>query len=184
MPHSIALRLARSPEPKLTQMSAPGGLRERVLAGVRGETAISAGGLGGPKRRDALIACAISLLVGIGLGSLLVLAISSGGAPTVNKLPGMQASLHGSSSRAELVLMGMSEPPVGEVYELWVVATAGGGPRATDALFTVTSAGRGTVDVPGGLRGVREVMVTSEPLGGSTQPTGPVLVRVRAPAAR
>jgi Anti-sigma-K factor rskA len=181
MVHSIALRLARSPGSQLTQVSAPGGLRERVLASVRGETAISAGG---PRRRAALLAYAISLLVGVGLGALLVLGISSGGTPTVNEsvLPGAQASLRGSGSRAELVLMGMSEPPVGEVYELWVVS-AGGAPRATDALFTVTSAGRGTVDVPGGLRGVREVMVTSEPLGGSAQPTGPVLVRVRAPAA-
>ncbi len=43
-------------------------------------------------------------------------------------------------------------------------------PQPTDALFTVTRAGAGSVEVPGSLRGVREVMVTSEPLGGSSAP--------------
>ena len=52
------------------------------------------------------------------------------------------------------------------------------GPRPTDALFSVTSRGSGSVNVPGSLRGVTEVMVTSEPLGGSSSPTGPPLLLI------
>jgi hypothetical protein len=88
------------------------------------------------------------------------------------------ASLHDGSGHAELIVSGMPEPPIGEVYEVWL-DREGALPRATDALFTVTSAGNGAVEVPGSLRGVREVMVTSEPLGGSSSPTSPAVLRVR-----
>jgi hypothetical protein len=73
----------------------------------------------------------------------------------------------------------MPEPPKGEVYEVWT-ESLGETPRATDALFTVASDGSGSVDVPGSLRGVGEVMVTTEPLGGSAHPTSPAVLRVRA----
>jgi hypothetical protein len=52
-----------------------------------------------------------------------------------------------------------------------------GAPKPTDALFNVTSAGRATVGIPGGVRGVRDVLVTSEPAGGSPAPTrNPVVI--------
>jgi hypothetical protein len=61
------------------------------------------------------------------------------------------------------------------VYELWI--NRGGAAQRTDALFTVTSRGAATVGVPGSVSGVKEVMVTSEPLGGSSVPTSaPVIV--------
>jgi hypothetical protein len=88
------------------------------------------------------------------------------------------ASLRQIGMSAELVVSGMPEPPIGEVYEVWV-NHASGQPRPTDALFTVTSTGDGTVEVPGTLRGVREVMVTSEPLGGSSSPTSAAVLRLR-----
>jgi hypothetical protein len=55
------------------------------------------------------------------------------------------------------------------VYEVWVKRV--GAPQPTDALFTVTSRGAATVGVPGSVAGVKEVLVTSEPLGGSRVPT-------------
>ena len=79
----------------------------------------------------------------------------------------------------ELLVSHMRQPPIGEVYEVWLMR-AHSAPQATDALFTVTSAGDGSVDVPGGLHGVREVMVTSEPLGGSSSPTSAAVLRVPA----
>ncbi len=54
-----------------------------------------------------------------------------------------------------------------------------GRPLPTDALFTVSAAGAASVGVPGGVSGVREVMVTSEPLGGSRVPTLPALIVAR-----
>jgi Anti-sigma-K factor rskA len=94
-----------------------------------------------------------------------------------------RASLRYTAGRAELVVSGMPEPPIGEVYELWL-NRPGSSPRPTDALFMVTSAGSGSVEVPGSLRGVREVMVTSEPLGGSSSPTSLAVLHVRVAPGR
>lgn len=71
----------------------------------------------------------------------------------------------------------MPEPPVGEVYEVWLNRPSAP-PRPTDALFTVTSEGNAAVEVPGSLRGVREITVTSEPLGGSSSPTSAPVLRL------
>lgn len=71
----------------------------------------------------------------------------------------------------------MSEPPIGEVYEVWL-ARAGQQPQPTDALFTVTSAGSAAVEIPGELHGLDAVMVTAEPIGGSSSPTSPPVLRV------
>ncbi len=90
----------------------------------------------------------------------------------------VHASLQQIGSHAELTVSGMPEPPVGEVYEVWL-NRAGGAPQPTDALFTVTRAGDGSVDVPGPLRGVRAVTVTSEPLGGSSSPTSAPVLHLR-----
>jgi hypothetical protein len=71
----------------------------------------------------------------------------------------------------------MPQPSLGKIYEVWL-ARRSGAPQPTNALFGVTSRGSGSVNVPNGLHGVREVMVTSERLGGSSHPTSPPLIRV------
>lgn len=88
-----------------------------------------------------------------------------------------RVSLRRIGYRGELAISGMREPPIGEVYEVWR-ERRGQAPQPTDALFTVTSDGSATVDIPGSLRGLHEVMVTAEPLGGSASPTSPALLRV------
>jgi hypothetical protein len=86
-----------------------------------------------------------------------------------------RASLRRTGAHAELIVSGMPEPPVGEVYQVWL-NRPDATPRPTDALFTVTGEGNAAVEVPGSLRGVSDVTVTSEPLGGSASPTtAPVL---------
>lgn len=159
------------------EATAPGRLRRRVLQAVHGERIGSA-----PAGSDR---CPWRTVAGIGLVAATLIAASAfvlgqslatrttwpsaaGGATT-------RAMLHRIGSHAELVVSGMPEPPSGKVYEVWL-NRAGQPPRPTDALFSVTRAGDGNVDVPGPLRGVRGVTVTSEPLGGSSSPTGvPVL---------
>ena len=70
----------------------------------------------------------------------------------------------------------MPQPPLGRIYQVWL--NRGEGPRPTDALFSVTRRGSGSVNVPGSLHGVTEVVVTSEPFGGSSSPTGPALLLI------
>lgn len=121
-------------------------------------------------------------LAGAAVLAVLVLVVSgsgSGGATRVIRAqvsaPGASALVALSGDRAELRLAGMPQTSPGRVYEVWVKRA--GAPQPTDALFTVTSAGRATVGVPGSVAGVREVLVSSEPLGGSRVPTRtPVIV--------
>ena len=70
----------------------------------------------------------------------------------------------------------MPQTPPGRVYEVWVKRE--GAPQPTDALFTVTSAGSADGRAsPASVAGVTQVLVTSEPLGGSRMPTSaPVIV--------
>ena len=86
------------------------------------------------------------------------------------------AALRKAGSHVELVVAGMPAPPLGRIYEVWLERGTRA-PQPTDALFSVTSSGAGSVGVPGDLDGVSKVLVTSEPLGGSLKPTrSPVIV--------
>jgi hypothetical protein len=168
-------------------------LRARVMASVRSEAELlHAAGAGADRpapartrwhpRRPQAIATALAMGVGLSIG---VLAIDTGShAPTTHVTPaklaslplGARAYLRQSGDHAELVVSGVSQPPRGEIYELWL-AREGRAPQATDALFGVTHGGSASVNVPGDLAGVRQVMVTAEPLGGSAHPTSlPIIV--------
>jgi hypothetical protein len=82
--------------------------------------------------------------------------------------------------RGELVLRGMRPAPRGQIFEVWLKRGASAAPQATDALFGVTSAGDASVSVPSDLRGVTEILVTHEPVGGSLHPTSEPLLHVSA----
>jgi hypothetical protein len=120
-----------------------------------------------------------------GIGMAMIFAVGAAalpGAHTPDTIAGRSSlgarvSLHRIGSRAELHVSRMPEPPAGKVYEVWV-NRPGAAPRSTDALFTVTSVGDGTIEVPGGLRGVSSVMVTREPRGGSSTPTSAAVLSV------
>jgi Anti-sigma-K factor rskA len=89
---------------------------------------------------------------------------------------GAHASLRQIDGHAELAVSGMPQPALGRIYEVWL--NRAGGPQPTNALFGVTSNGNGSVSVPDALQGVKEVLVTSEPRGGSSRPTSAPLIRV------
>ncbi len=159
-------------------------MRSRILASVRRDAeALMPGHARAqpdpmPSRRA--LADVLMLFGAAALGALAMFVALDGGRR--ENLSGIHASgpsavLHRAGGRAEIVVSGMSEPPAGQIYELWT-ERPGRAPHPTDALFTVTSAGNGTVEVPGGLRGVSAVMVTREPRGGSSTPSGPPVLRI------
>jgi hypothetical protein len=88
------------------------------------------------------------------------------------------AKLTVTGPHAELVVHHLPAPPAGEIYEVWLVRP-GNRPAPTSALFSVTAAGEGDVEVPGNLHGVKLVMVTPEPAGGSRVPTHPAVIRAQ-----
>jgi hypothetical protein len=177
---SLTRRWRRSDQSSTAPQAAPGGLRQRVLGAVRGEANVEAHAI--VHKRRLWLAASVLLAAVLATAATATLDQSSARphrstARDIVTDHTMRASLRRSGAHTELVVSNMPAPPIGEIYEVWLVRT-GAPAQATDALFTVTSAGDGAVEVPGGLRRVREVMVTSEPLGGSSSPTSAAVLRV------
>ncbi|HEV3048406.1 MAG TPA: anti-sigma factor [Solirubrobacteraceae bacterium] len=114
--------------------------------------------------------------------ALAAVALTTGGSAPGTRViqaqvlvPRASASLRVNGGQAQLDVADMPQAGPGRVYEVW--RERSGSPQPTDALFTVSADGSATVSVPGGVAGLREVLVTSEPLGGSRVPTRtPVIV--------
>jgi anti-sigma-K factor RskA len=184
------------------QLSAPPELKRRLMASVREdarrrELADSRESQAGPVRsrtgapawlrwRPNLAVAALAAAV----VALAVVALSSGsgggagsaGARVIRAQvlsSRASASLSVGAGHAQLNIADMPQVAQGRVYELWIKRSASGRPLPTDALFTVNAVGAASVGVPGGVSGVREVLVTSEPLGGSRVPTPPTLIVAR-----
>lgn len=165
------------------QYPAPPGLKRRVMSGVREDVRLQARGrrparswnLGMPR---AALAGGLALVVAaVTLGGV---ELSGGGSSTrviqasVFGVPG-SAQLRVSGSHGELVVQHLPPPPAGRIYEVWV-KHGSAPPSPTSALFSVTADGSATVDVPGNLQGVKVMMVTQEPAGGSRVPTQPPVI--------
>jgi anti-sigma-K factor RskA len=174
-------------------------LRARVMASVRSEAELlHAAGAAADRpepararrrmRRPQFLITAVALGVGLLIGILVVGTGSHAPATHVTSaqlasLPlGAKAVLRQTGSHAELVVSGVSQPPRGKIYELWL-ARSGAAPQPTNALFGVTRSGNASVNVPGNLAGVHQVMVTAEPLGGSSHPTSPPIIVATLPSS-
>jgi hypothetical protein len=173
------------------QLTAPDEIRSRVMSVVRAESELllAAGPMADrpivrePSRRFSLLrlrpwpatVLAASLLVlGIGGGALLVggtdpapdaRTIACASAPT-----GASCQMRVTGDEARLVVAGLPAPPEGRIYQVWLDRDNGTAPEPTEGLFSVRK-GRASVAVPGDLSGVKQVLVTDEPLGGSEVPT-------------
>jgi anti-sigma-K factor RskA len=179
------------------QLKAPPQLRERVIASVRAQVraqeattavgraerrpSLGAGRLLRGERRAPRVAAA-GLAAAAAAIALALIALTAGSGTPSSRVIRAQVSATGASAvlrlsdgHAMLDVSDLPQAPPNRVYEVWV--KRGGAPQPTDALFTVTRSGAASVGVPGAIGGVRAVMVTSEPLGGSTVPTTqPVIV--------
>ena len=120
-------------------------------------------------------AAAAALAVGVLAGVAVVENDSGGGQRTLAaqvSSPGARASLVVDGPRAKFVMRGMPAPGPNRVYEMWIKR----GNRAPVPAGTfMLRTGEATVD--GEVRDGDQVMVTSEPEGGSRMPSGtPIIV--------
>jgi anti-sigma-K factor RskA len=175
-----ALQMVASSLPATApQLVAPPELKRRVMAEVRGEArereAAARSTERRPRARTRWRPVLVPAAVGVAVVALLAIVLAGGGGGGTRVIraqvtaPGASGSVRVSGGHAELTLSGMPQVRRGRVYELWIKRS--GAPEPTDALFTVSSRGDATVGVPGSVTGVRVLMVTSEPLGGSRTPT-------------
>ena len=141
------------------QYRSPARLRRRVLRTVHAR----------PRRTKPVRAAITAAAVAASLAAAIIF--------TQRPAPGGPAAqVRIGGGHAELSVEHLASPAPGRIYEVWL-ERPNAAPAPTAALFTVNRAGAADVAVPGDLRGVRELLVTEEPAGGSRVPTGqPVIV--------
>lgn len=162
------------------QVAVPAGLRGRVLSEVRADAKRAR--RAEPERRPrwsiSRPALALGTLAAVAIAVFAGVELASNGASSTRVYDASlgHAQLRVSGDHAELVVHDLKQPSPGWIYEVWL-KRGSAAPSPTHALFSVTKAGDGSVDVPGNLRGVTTVMVTQEPAPGTLVPTtAPVIV--------
>src|SRR4051812_6517054 len=93
------------------------------------------------------------------------------------KARGAQARLVQTDQGVEVRVDDMPAPPPGRVYQVWLQRD--GDAPTPDAVFTAARDGRGSVAVLGRTSGTDTVLVTDEPLGGSSVPSRQPVLRGR-----
>lgn len=173
------------------QLTAPPEIRDRVMSVVRAESELlrAAGPLSDrpvrrePKRRFAMPSLRVwpatvlaAGLLGLGIGGgALIVGTEEGTAPPrtvacASAPSGASCQVRITADSTKLVVAGLATPPAGRIYQIWLDRDNGTAPEPTEALFSVRK-GRASVNVPGDLKGVKQVLVTDEPVGGSEVPT-------------
>jgi anti-sigma-K factor RskA len=154
----------------------PAALKKRIMAVVESE-ARQRREAERPAKRRFTFRLAPALAAAAAAVAIAVVLISNGGDATqtiqpVAQPPGSKVELRMDDNRGTLVVTGMPALPAGRVYQVWK-QSGNGAPQPTDALFTPTADGRASVNVPGGMEGVDQIMVSDEPTGGSRSPSTP-----------
>ncbi|HWH45986.1 MAG TPA: anti-sigma factor [Thermoleophilaceae bacterium] len=121
----------------------------------------------------AAVAVGVAVLVTDGGESSRATTVAAVATPAA---PRAEAKLVVHEASAELIVESLPPPKPGRVYQVWI---RHGKRIVPSTLFTVDRNGRGAAAIPGGLgAGADEVMVSEEPVRGSTVPTTPPRLRV------
>ena len=147
----------------------PRRLRRRVLAAVLRDAREGAR-VTRPVLRSHRLAIA-SAVVAVAVAAFVAgteLGRSGSGVRVVQASVG-DASVQINGSHGVLLVARLPGASRGQTYEVWL--QRGGGAPVRSTLFDVNSRGRSHVVLQGSLRGVRRVMVTEEPHGGTAAPT-------------
>jgi anti-sigma factor RsiW len=190
------LPAARALPISVDPVAPPPSLKARIMAEVEHEASLLAAAgpeadrpvpAGAPGRRrrfslrvprlvPAAVAAAL-IVIGIGIG-VAASQLDDGPdrtvAARVSGAPGATVSLEVNGDEGRLMARGLPAPPSGRVYQVWLKRD-GHAPEPTATLFKPSRDGAATASVPGTMDGIDEVMVTDEPDGGSSQPTGKLL---------
>lgn len=165
------------------QVSPPADIRRRVMRQVRADvrrersaTGWRAALLGSPNRaivRLASVAAVAALIVKF--------AVLSGG-DTITLIHATVTGVRGSAElrvqddRASLRVSNFTPAGKNKVYEVWLLR-GNTAPVRAGVLFEVGGGGRAEVRLPQSMKGVKAVLVTPEPHGGTPSPThSPVII--------
>jgi anti-sigma-K factor RskA len=175
------------------QLVPPPALKSRIMGVVESEAQLlraagpeadRPGGRAGDRERRRLFGWLRPLPAAVLATALLALGVVAGvllsGGEDTTSHPGFgpkgaQVALRVTGEHGVLDLRGMPAAPSGRVYQVWLIHGKDK-PRPTHTLFTVPSDGRARVEILESLKGTDQVLVTTEPPGGSQQPTSAPLM--------
>jgi len=169
-------------------IEAPPALRGRLMEQVRAEAPAPQAPL--PARRSRRWRLGPRPLAGLATLALILAAIAgyaisndgsgSAGTTTVfsGRSPGVTAEMVRDGETGTLRLANLHQLPAGKVLQAWV--QRGKRVVSAKALFVPNPDGTATATIDG-MHGVSTVMVTTEPRGGSAQPTSAPIVSVAIP---
>lgn len=168
------------------QYSAPPGLRRRVIADARsgsqkGRLSRFVHTLADSAPRGWLARTSIATALGFVLVAIAIATLVSSGSGGARLIQARVVDSPGSAqirlvdNRAELIVRDFPRPAAGNIYQVWLQRPTGR-PEPTRVLFSVTARGAGDIGVPGALYGVKEILVTEEPAGGTLVPTHPPVI--------
>lgn len=165
------------------QYEPPRGLKQRVMREVRRESPRPQRLGARPRmlsRRARELSAGLAAVAVAAAGAVTAVELSAGAAATV--FPASVSGIAGSaqlrvaSGHAELVVSHLTPPGHGHVYEVWL-QSGSAAPVPASVLFGVNTSGNADIGIPRAIHGVSAVMVTREPLGGTSKPTStPVIV--------
>ena len=172
-PPALKSRIMSVVESEAQLLRAAGPEADRPPVATRGEGR-RLGWLGRLRPLPAAVLATALLALGVVAGVLL-----SGGEDTVSHPgfgpKGAQVALRVNGQHGVLDLHGMPPAPSGRVYQVWLIHGKQK-PIPTHTLFTVPADGRARVEILESLKDTDQVLVTTEPPGGSEQPTSAPLM--------
>jgi anti-sigma-K factor RskA len=171
------------------QIEPPPELRERLMEKVRAEAAPATRPQRQPSRRRLLPGLSLRPALALGAAALIAVGVAGGwllrggggetttvaARPTAAAPPTVRGEIVKTKDGALIKVVGLPQRPR-RVYEVWL-RRRGSTTVQPSSLFEVRSNGTGSAGIPGNLHGVAEVMVSSEPEGGSSQPTTKPVLR-------
>lgn len=93
--------------------------------------------------------------------------VAASGATATVSVRGGQAALH---------VVKLPAAPAGKVYQVWITRKGSATPVPTHTLFNVRTDGSAVVPIEESVKNVDRILVTDEPDGGSSSPTGTQLI--------
>lgn len=145
------------------QYRLPSGLRRRTVRAIRATSR---------RARPARVAIPAAAVTAA-LAAAIIITQRPAGTSLPPAAPTAQVRI--GAGHAQLSVQHLPSPAPGRIYEVWL-KRPNAPPAPTAALFSVNAAGAADIAVPGDLRGVRQILVTEEPAGGSRVPTGPPVI--------
>lgn len=166
--------LAGSPPAELSRLP---GFTRPLLAAVAAVLAIAVLGLGGLAFQLTDRVTELETVVARGAENDQLLAVLSAQDAQISQLQGDAAARFVWSAALDqgvLLTAGLAAPPEGHIYEVWLFHD---GTPVPGGLFQTDDQGHAVTFVEGNVAGMEGLAVTIEPAGGTTQPTGDIVLQ-------